>query len=140
MGNRCSLPSPPSRGRDLRGARAGRGPRSEVQAAEAAVGREGPEPLERGQAPVPPVRPPGVVELVEPPVRLLQLREGATPRGPVELLGVDPVAPLDLPVQVGTARPDAAVGDPRRLAGEREGVQAYRLVRGRLRGAHGPSW
>ena len=82
----------------------------------------------------------GVVEGVEAPVLLLELGERPTPPDAVELLGVDPVAPLDLPVQVRAPRADAAVGDPRGLTGEREGVEAHRPVRGRLRGPRGPSW
>jgi len=44
------------------------------------------------------VRPGRVVELIEAPVRFHQCHEAPTPPDAVELLGVDPVAPLDLPV------------------------------------------
>ena len=114
MGNRCCLPSPPWRG-----------PRLQVESAEPPIGRKRPEPLEGCQAPVAPMGAGGVVERVEAPVSLDQLREGATAVGPVELLRVDPVAPLDLPVQVRAPWPDAAVRDPGRLTGAGEGVEPH---------------
>jgi len=81
-----------------------------------------------------------VVEGVKAPVGLHQLAEAPAPPDPGELLGVSAVAPLDLPVQVRAPRPDAAVADPRGLAGEGEGVQPDFPARGRLRGSGGPSW
>lgn len=75
------------------------------------------------------VGPGRVIELIEPPVRLHQLREAPTSSSSVELLAINPVAPLNLPIQVRAARPDAAVRDPGRLAGKRERVEPDRPIR-----------
>jgi len=66
-----------------------------------------------------------VVELIEAAVGLDQGREAPTAPHTVELLRIDPVAPLDLPVQVRAPWPDAAVRDPGRLAGAGEGVESH---------------
>ena len=68
-----------------------------------------------------------VVEGAEAPVRLDQLREAPIPANLVELLRIDPVVPLDLPVQVRSLGADAAVRDAERRAGGREGVEAELL-------------
>jgi len=138
MGNRFppvpALARARSQGRPRR-----RGPRSEIEPTQPLVGRELPEPLEGRQALVAPMRPGGVVELIEAAVGLHELAETPTARAPGALLGVDPVAPLDLPVQVRAPGPDGAVLDPGRRTGQGERVEPDRLVGGGLRRPHGPS-
>lgn len=80
----------------------------QVEPPELPVRGELPEPLQGREPTQPPVWPGRVRALVEAPVPLDQLREGPTARHAVELLPVDSVTPLGLPVQVRAPEPDGA--------------------------------
>src|SRR5574337_108911 len=133
MGNTSALPSPRRAGA-VSGRPRRRGPWSAIQPAQPPERGELPEPLERREPVEPAMRARGVVELVEPTMALLEFGEAPTPSNAVELLAINPVTSLDLPVQVRAPRPDAAMVNRRRLAGEGERVPPDRPIRRGLRG------
>src|SRR5574337_499580 len=116
MGNTSALPSPRRAGA-VSGRPRRRGPWSAIPPAQPPERGELPEPLERREPVEPAMRARGVVELVEPTMALLEFGEAPTPSNAVELLAINPVTSLDLPVQVRAPRPDAAMVNRRRLAG-----------------------